>query len=107
MVVCSHAPFWPHSCSVLPCCWLLKILELRPRFVSDTTPLMFAGFGSALSSLKPNGWIGLRCVSLIGLSPLEEAKGKANVAVEPSANGHCATRVVEALLSIPLENVRI
>jgi hypothetical protein len=66
---------------------------------------MFAGFGSALSSLKPNGWVGLRCVSLIGLSPLQEAKGKANITVDPSANGHCATGVVEALLPIPLENI--
>jgi hypothetical protein len=71
---------------------------------------MFAGFGSALSRLKPNGWIGLRCVSLwcaslIGLSPLQEAKGKANVTVEPSANGHCASGVVKALLAIPLENI--
>jgi len=69
-------------------------------------------FGSALSRLEPNGrvalwWMNLRCVSLIGLSPLQEAKGKANVAVEPSANGHCATGVVKALLPVPLENVRI
>ena len=35
----------------------------------------------------------------------EEAKGKANVTVDPSANGHCATGVVEALLPIPLENI--
>jgi hypothetical protein len=66
---------------------------------------MFAGFGSALSSLKPNGWVGLRSVSLIGLSPLQEAKGKANVTVDPSANGHCATGVIKALLAIPLENI--
>jgi hypothetical protein len=66
---------------------------------------MFAGFGSALSSLKPNGWVGLRSVSLIGLSPLQEAKGKANVTVDPGANSHCATGVVKALLPIPLENI--
>ena len=71
---------------------------------------MFAGFGSALSSLKPNGWVGLRCVSLrraslVGLSPLQEAKGKADVTVDPSANGHCTTGVVKALLPIPLENI--
>jgi hypothetical protein len=44
-------------------------------------------------------------VRLIGLSPLQEAKGKANVTVDPSANGHCTTGVIKALLAIPLENI--
>jgi hypothetical protein len=67
-------------------------------------------FGSALRRLEPNGriallWMSLRCVRLIGLSPLQEAKGKANVTVDPSANGHCTTGVIKALLAIPLENI--
>jgi hypothetical protein len=71
---------------------------------------MFVGFGKALSRLEPNGrvalwWMNLRCVSLIGLSPLQEAKGKADVTVEPSANSHRTTGVVKALLPVPLENV--
>jgi hypothetical protein len=93
------------------CSWIFRSQQQgNTEHECGTIPLMFAGFGSALSSLKPNGWIGLRCVhlrcvSLIGLSPLQEAKGKANVTVDPSANGHCATGVVEALLPIPLENI--
>jgi hypothetical protein len=95
---------------VLPCFWLLKIREQRPRFASGITRLMFVGFGKALSRLKPKGrvalrWVSLRCVGLIGLSPLQEAKGKADVTVEPSANGHRSTGVVKPLLPIPLENV--
>ena len=41
------------------------------------------------------------------MSPLQQSKGQAQVAIHPGSNGHGASGVIEALTAIPVENVGI
>ena len=41
------------------------------------------------------------------LGPLQQSQGKAQIAIHPGADGHGATGIVKALMSVPLKNILI
>ena len=44
---------------------------------------------------------------LVRLSPLQESQSQTQISIHPGADRHGPARVVEALLSVPLEDIRI
>ena len=98
-------------------CWLPSSPEQQATICQHTTRWMLAASGDQATWRVQSVVLVVSCCPGVSgrlfrccfqwLCPLQQAQCQAQIAIHPGANRHGAARIVEALTSIPIENLCI